>query len=45
MPKIKAKDILIPTVALVLICGVSTALLATTNEITKESFHNNYNGR
>ena len=36
MPKINAKDILIPTVALVLICGVSTALLATTNEITKE---------
>lgn len=36
MPKINAKDILIPTVALVLICGISTALLATTNEITKE---------
>ena len=36
MPKLNAKDILIPTVALVLICGISTALLAATNEITKE---------
>lgn len=36
MPKITAKEILIPTVALVLICGVTTALLAATNEITKE---------
>lgn len=36
MPKLNAKDILIPTVALVLICGISTALLATTNEVTKE---------
>ena len=36
MPKLNAKDILIPTVALVLICGISTGLLATTNEVTKE---------
>lgn len=36
MPKITAKEILIPTIALVLICGVTTALLAATNEITKE---------
>ena len=36
MPKLNAKDILIPTVALVLICGISTGLLAATNEITKE---------
>lgn len=36
MPKLNAKDILVPTIALVLICGISTALLATTNEITKE---------
>ena len=36
MPKLNAKDILIPTVALVLICGISTGLLAGTNEMTKE---------
>lgn len=36
MPKLNAKDILIPTIALVLICGISTALLAATNEVTKE---------
>lgn len=36
MPKIKVKDILIPTVALVVICTVTTALLAVTNEFTKE---------
>lgn len=36
MPKIKAKDILIPTLALVIICTVTTGLLAVTNEITKE---------
>ena len=36
MPKLNAKDIIIPTIALVLICGISTALLAATNEVTKE---------
>ncbi|MDE7389670.1 MAG: RnfABCDGE type electron transport complex subunit G [Lachnospiraceae bacterium] len=36
MPKLNAKDILIPTVALVVICAVTTALLAGTNEMTKE---------
>lgn len=36
MPKIKAKDILIPTLALVIICTVTTGLLAVTNEVTKE---------
>lgn len=36
MPKFNAKEILIPTIALVLICGGSTALLAATNEVTKE---------
>ncbi len=36
MPKLNAKDILVPTVALVLICGISTGLLAGTNEMTKE---------
>ena len=36
MPKLNAKEILIPTIALVLICGISTALLAATNEVTRE---------
>ncbi len=34
MKKINIKDILIPTVALLLICLVSTALLALTNSVT-----------
>lgn len=36
MPKLKAKEILIPTLALVIICGTATALLAATNEVTKD---------
>ena len=36
MKKINVKDILIPTVALLLICLVATALLAGTNSITQE---------
>ena len=36
MKKINVKDILIPTVALLLICLVATALLAVTNSITQE---------
>ena len=36
MPKFNARDILIPTISLVLITGVSTVLLAGTNELTKE---------
>ncbi len=36
MPKIKFRDIFVPTAALVIICGISTALLAGTNELTKE---------
>ncbi len=34
--KINFKDILIPTIALFLICTVATALLAFTNSVTKE---------
>lgn len=33
--KIKAKDIVRPTLTLVIICAVTTALLACTNELTK----------
>ena len=36
MKKINVKDILIPTVALLVICLVATALLAVTNSITQE---------
>lgn len=36
MKKINAKDVLIPTVALLLICLVATALLAGTNAITTD---------
>ena len=36
MPEFKIRDIIIPTVALVIICGISTGLLAGTNELTKE---------
>ncbi|MBQ2603710.1 MAG: RnfABCDGE type electron transport complex subunit G [Acutalibacteraceae bacterium] len=34
MPKLSFKEIAIPTIALTLICGISSALLACTNEIT-----------
>lgn len=36
MKNFKLKDILIPTVALLIICLVSTTLLAVTNNVTKE---------
>lgn len=36
MKKLNAKDVLIPTVALLVICLIATALLAGTNLITKE---------
>lgn len=36
MKGFKIKDILIPTLALLIICLVSTALLAVTNNVTKE---------
>ena len=36
MSRFNIKDILIPTAALVIICGICTALLAGTNELTKE---------
>ena len=36
MSKLNLKDIMIPAAALVFICGISTALLAATNELTKE---------
>lgn len=36
MKKFNIKDVLIPTIALFLICTVATALLALTNSVTKE---------
>ena len=36
MSRFNIKDILTPTAALVIICGICTALLAGTNELTKE---------
>ena len=41
MKNLKIKDIIIPTVALFLICLVSTALLAFTNDITQEKIELN----
>lgn len=36
MPKLTVKDILVPTLSLVVICAVTTGLLAATNMVTKE---------
>ena len=41
MKKLNLKDILIPTVALFIICLVATALLAGTNMVTKEKIAQN----
>lgn len=41
MKKIKVKDILVPTVALLLICLVATALLAFTNSVTAKKIQEN----
>lgn len=41
MKNFKIKDVLIPTIALLIICLVSTTLLAVTNNITKDKIASN----